>query len=361
MSGVGESGGLVPIRGRGAVENPPNRFERIAYMPDAEARDPDDPAPQTQVLRDATRTIIARNDSPDVGFETSVNPYRGCEHGCIYCFARPFHEYLGFSLGLDFETKILAKPDAAELLRAELMKPSWEPRFIALSGVTDPYQPVERRLRITRRVLEVLAEFRNPVGIVTKSHLVTRDVDLLAELASFGAAAVHVSLTSLRPELQRIMEPRAATPARRLAAIETLAKAGVPVGALVAPIIPGLNDEEMPAILRAAADAGARTAGYVLLRLPYGVKELFEDWLDQHMPDRKEKILGRLRDARGGQLYASRWHERMRGGGAYADQLKQLFEVARRKAGLEHRLTELSTAAFRRPDPRGQLGLFDGG
>src|SRR5512146_1165234 len=252
---------LPVVRARGAATSPPNRFEEIAYRPDPEARDPDDPAPQTRILRDATRTVIAHNDSPDVGFDSSINPYRGCEHGCAYCFARPFHEYLGFSAGLDFETKILAKPDAAELLRRELMKPSWMPKPIAMSGVTDPYQPAERRLKITRGCLAVLAEFRNPVIVITKNYLVTRDIDYLGELASHGAVSVNLSITSLRIDIQRVMEPRASTPARRLKAVEELAKAGIPVGVMVAPIVPGLTDTEMPAILKAAANAGAGGAG----------------------------------------------------------------------------------------------------
>lgn len=347
-------------RGRGAALNPPNRFVQIEYIPAGEERDPDDPGPRTQILRDATRTIIARNDSPDVGFESSINPYRGCEHGCAYCFARPFHEYLGFSAGLDFETKILAKLDAAELLRRELMKPSWEPKPIAMSGVTDPYQPAERRLRITRRCLAVLAEFRNPVIMITKNYLVTRDIDHLSELAAHGAASVNLSITTLDPKLQRAMEPRASTPARRLKAVEALAKAGIPVGVMVAPIVPGLTDSEMPAILQAAADAGATGAGYVMLRLPHGVKELFEDWLGREFPDRKERVLNRVRDMRGGLLYDSQWFKRAHGEGQYAEQIGALFEQTKRRLGLDKPRPEISTAAFRRPEPKpkgGQLGL----
>jgi len=349
------------IRGRGAAANPPNRFERIAYLPDGEARDPEDPGPLTQILRDATRTIIAHNDSPDVGFDSSINPYRGCEHGCSYCYARPFHEYLGFSAGLDFETKILAKLDAAELLRRELMKPSWIPKPIAMSGVTDPYQPAERRLKITRGCLEVLAEFRNPALLITKNHLVTRDIDHLSELAAHGAVSVNLSITTLRPELQRVMEPRASTPARRLKAVAALAQAGIPVGVIVAPVIPGLTDSEMPAILQAAAAAGARGAGYVILRLPHGVKEIFSDWLERHFPDRKERVLNRLREMRGGKLYDSTYGTRGRGEGAYAEQIGALFQATRKTLGLDRPRPELSTAAFRRPEapPRGgQLGLF---
>src|SRR5262245_25350326 len=257
------------FRSRGAAENPPNRFEKIILEPDPEWYDPDEPVPPTQFFKDRSSTIISYNDSPDVGFEASVNPYRGCEHGCIYCYARPFHEFLGFSSGLDFETKIMVKEDAPELLRRELAAPKWKPKVIALSGVTDCYQPIERKLKLTRRCLEVLAEFRNPVGIVTKNLLVTRDVDVLGELARYGAAAVFVSVTTLDPALRKVMEPRTSPPASRLSTIETLAQAGIPVGVLVAPVIPALTDHELPGILAAAAKAGARFAGYVLLRLPY--------------------------------------------------------------------------------------------
>lgn len=350
---------LVQIRGRGAAANPPNRFERLhVEMDPEEAPDPDAPGPRTHFFRDDTKSIISRNDSPDVGFTHSLNPYRGCEHGCIYCFARPFHEYLGMSAGLDFETRILVKEDAPELLRRELMSRRWTGEPIAFSGVTDPYQPIERRLRVTRRCVEVMAEFRNPMAVVTKNHLVTRDVDLLGALAHDRAAAVFMSITTLEAELQREMEPRASTPARRLAAVSELARAGVPVGVLVAPVIPGLTDHEMPAILEAAADAGASFAGFVPLRLPHAVAGLFSDWLEAHYPARKDKVLGRVRGMRGGKLYDSRWGERMRGTGEYADQLRSLFQVASRKAGLNGRDLELSSEAFRRPDPNGQLGLF---
>src|SRR5688572_17594639 len=270
------------IHGRGAASNPPNRFERAHYAVDGE--ETDEVSPGTVLLKDTTRSIIAYNDSPDVGFDASINPYRGCEHGCIYCFARPNHEYLGFSAGLDFETKILVKESAPELLRRELMLPSWKPQPLAISGVTDAFQPVERRLKLTRRCLEVLTEFRNPVVIITKNELVTRDIDLLAELARHEAALVFVSVTSLRGELASSLEPRASQPERRLVAIEALASAGIPVGVLVAPVIPGLTDHEMPAILAATRKAGAITAGFVPLRLPFGVASLFEEWLALHAP-----------------------------------------------------------------------------
>jgi DNA repair photolyase len=346
------------IRGRGAAGNPKNRFESLVVVPDTGVRDADDPGPQTRFMRDATRTLIARNNSPDIGFDASINPYRGCEHGCIYCYARPTHEYLGFSAGLEFETRILVKLDAAKLLRREMESPRWQPQVIAMSGVTDPYQPAERRLRITRACLEVLAEFRNPVAIVTKNHLVTRDIDVLAELAHYDCAAVNISITSLEPKLQRVMEPRTSTPAKRLAAVEKLAAAGIPVRVLVAPIIPGLTDHEMPAILRAAASAGARGASFTMLRLPFAVKDLFADWLDRHFPERKSRVLNRIIEMRGGRLNDPNFGSRMRGEGEVAEQIAALFEAARRKAGFPEATFTLSTQAFRRPPPAGQLGLF---
>src|SRR5207249_2660993 len=267
------------VRARGAAENPPNRFERISLERDPDWNDPDEPAPQTQFFKDHSDSIININDSPDVGFEASVNPYRGCEHGCVYCYARPFHEYLGFSSGLDFETKIMVKENAPALLREELSSPKWKPKVIAMSGVPDCYQPIERRVKLTRGCLPVLAELRNPVGIITKNQLVTRDVDVLSELARHNAAAVFVSLTTLDTKLRNVMEPRTSPPAARLAAISTLSKAGIPVGVLLAPMIPGLSDHEIPALIEAAAQAGARTAGYVVLRLPHAVAPMFEQWL----------------------------------------------------------------------------------
>ncbi len=346
------------FRGRGAAHNPPNRFESLAVVRDA-WRDPDDPAPATQLLKDCSRSIIARNESPDVGFETSVNPYRGCEHGCTYCYARPFHEYLGFSAGLDFETKILVKEDAPELLRAELASPRWTPQTILLSGVTDPYQPAERRLGITRRCLEVLAEYRNPVAITTKSHLVTRDIDLLRQLASHQAAVVTLSITTLDDRVARALEPRASTPARRLDAIARLAAAGVPAGVNVAPVIPGLTDHELPGILEAAAEAGATRAAYIALRLPHGVAPLFERWLEQRFPERKDKVLNRIREMRGGKLYDSRFGVRGRGVGRHAEQIKQMFQVTCRRLGLNADPRPLSTRAFRRLVNGAQLRLFD--
>jgi DNA repair photolyase len=334
---------------RGAGSNPPNRFEHIRLERDAGWDPEQDPLPRTQFLRDRSGSVITCNDSPDIGFEASINPYRGCEHGCIYCYARPTHEYLGFSSGLDFETKIMVKEDAPELLRQELSSPGWSPKVIALSGVTDPYQPVERRLKLTRRCLEVLAEFRNPVTVVTKNNLVTRDLDLLAELASCQAAVAYISLTTLDTELRKILEPRTSPPAARLAAMAALAEAGIPVGVLVAPVIPGLTDHEIPAVLAAAAAAGASFAAHSLLRLPYAVAPLFEDWLTRHLPEKKDKVLHRIRALRRGKLNNSEFGLRMRGEGIFADQIARLFEVAARKAGWSGREPELSAACFRRP------------
>jgi DNA repair photolyase len=346
----------LPIHGRGSASNPANRFERISYESDSDVNPEDRPAPATQFYRDATRSIIAYNDSPDIPFSASINPYRGCEHGCSYCYARPYHEYLGLSAGLDFETKIFVKEDAPELLRAELSAKRWQPQHISISGVTDAYQPIERKLQLTRRCLQVLAEFRNPACIITKNHLVARDSDVLRELAQFQAAAVFVSVTTLDADLQRKLEPRASHPQARLAAVAELSRAGIPVGVMTAPIIPGLNDHEMPAILEAAASAGAQRAGFVLLRLPYGLADLFSQWLEQHYPEHKEKVLGRIRELRGGKLNEPNFGTRMSGQGALADAIKKLFEGACRRLGLNQEKLELSTAAFRRPEER---TLFD--
>jgi len=351
-----------PIRGRGASWSPANRFEKLHVdLKDVDVvhRNLDDeerPRRVTQFFRDGTKTIITRNNSPDVGFETSLNPYRGCEHGCIYCYARPTHEYLGFSAGLDFESKIMVKMDAAELLKAELESPRWKPQVLVMSGVTDPYQPIEKKLRITRGCLEVLTKFRNPVAIITKNRLVTRDVDLLCELASSNAAAVNISVTSLDAELQRVLEPRTSPPSARIETIRQLRSAGIPAGVMVAPIIPGLTDHEVPRILEACSQAGAQFAGYTIVRLPWAVAPLFEHWLEEHFPDRKEKILGRIRNLRGnGRLNNSQWRTRMTGEGIFAEQIASLFEVGCRRAGIGER-PKLSTAAFRRT--REQLTLL---
>jgi len=351
-----------PIRGRGASWSPANRFEKLHVdLKDVDVvhgnlDDEERPRRATQFFRDGTKTIITRNNSPDVGFDTSLNPYRGCEHGCIYCYARPTHEYLGFSAGLDFESKIMVKMDAAELLKAELESPRWKPQVLVMSGVTDPYQPIEKKLRITRGCLEVLTKFRNPVAIITKNRLVTRDVDLLCELASSNAAAVNISVTSLDAELQRVLEPRTSPPSARIETIRQLRSAGIPAGVTVAPIIPGLTDHEVPRILEACCQAGAQFAGYTIVRLPWAVAPLFEHWLEEHFPDRKEKILGRIRNLRGnGRLNNSQWRTRMTGEGIFAEQIASLFEVGCRRAGIGER-PKLSTAAFRRT--REQLTLL---
>jgi DNA repair photolyase len=346
-------------RGRGATGNPANRFERLSLERDAEWDPKNDPAPKTQFLRDLSQSIISYNDSPDIPFDASLNAYRGCEHGCSYCYARNTHEYLGFSAGLDFESKIMVKENAPELLRRELSSRKWKPQVLAMSGVTDCYQPVERRLQLTRQCLAVLAEFRNPVGIITKNYLVTRDVDLLGELASHHAAMVHLSINSLDSELARKLEPRAASPRLRLAAVEALSKAGIPVGVLVAPVIPGLNDHEIPALLAAVKAAGAGWASTEILRLPLTVAPIFEQWLEQNVPGKKDKVLGRIRAMRGGKLNDPRFGSRMRGEGIFADQISQMFHTACRKAGLQLGGPELSTAAFRRPaGAQMELGLM---
>ena len=351
----------APIRGRGASWSPANRFEKLHVdLTDIDSVDVDpatdeQPRRPTQYFRDGTKSIITRNNSPDVGFETSLNPYRGCEHGCIYCYARPTHEYLGFSAGLDFESKIMVKTNAPELLRTELESPRWQPQTLILSGVTDPYQPIERTLRITQGCLEVLAKFRNPVAIITKNRLVTRDVDILSELAACNAVAVNISVTSLDANLQRVLEPRTSSPQARLDAIRQLRSAGIPTGVMVAPIIPGLTDHEVPKILDACAKAGAQFTGYTIIRLPWAVAPLFEYWLEEHFPDRKEKVLGRIRDMRGSRLNNSQWHTRMTGEGIFAEQIASLFRVSCRHAGIGERPT-LSTASFQRK--KEQLKLF---
>ncbi|MBL9203226.1 MAG: PA0069 family radical SAM protein [Opitutaceae bacterium] len=348
------------LAGRGVGYNPPNRFERLQLTPDPDAEAPADeerPHPRTEFFHDASDSILTRNDSPDIPFTHGLNPYRGCEHGCAYCFARPYHEYLGWSSGLDFETKILVKLRAPELLRRELSSPRWVPENIAMSGVTDCYQPCERQFRITRGCLEVCAEFRQPISIVTKNALVARDRDVLAGLARLGCAAVYLSVTTLDPDLAGKLEPRASRPAARLRAMRELADAGIPVGVMTAPIIPGLNDHEVPGILAAAAAAGATRAGYVVLRLPHAVKEIFQRWLDDHALGKKARVLDRVRELRGGQLNVSEWGARLRGEGIFAEQIRDLFAVAARRAGLNQERLALNPAHFRRAGGE-QLTLF---
>jgi DNA repair photolyase len=355
------SRGAAPaLPGRGVAFNPPNRFERLHLAPDPDAEalpEEERPHPRTEFFHDGTESILTHNDSPDIPFTVGLNPYRGCEHGCAYCFARPYHEYLGWSSGLDFETKIMVKLRAPELLRRELSSPRWEPQSIAMSGVTDCYQPCERQFRITRGCLEVCAEFRQPISVITKNALVARDRDVLAELARHHCTAVYVSVTTLDSDLAGQLEPRASRPAARLRAIRELTDAGIPVGVMTAPLIPGLNDHEMPAILDAAAAAGAKRAGYVVLRLPHAVKEIFQRWLDDHAPTKKARVLSRVRELRGGQLNVSEWGARMKGEGIFAEQIRDLFTVAARRAGLNQERHELSAAHFRRAGGE-QLSLF---
>jgi DNA repair photolyase len=351
-------------KGRGATRNPEGRFERTQreLIDDGwgslEALHEETSSPRTELFVDKSRSVITTNDSPDIPFEQSINPYRGCEHGCIYCYARPSHGYLGLSAGLDFETKIFTKPDAAALLRRELARPGYRPQMIALGTNTDPYQPVERRLRITRGVLEVLAECRHPVGIVTKSAGVIRDLDLLTDLARDGLVRVDISITTLDPELARTLEPRASSPAKRLAAVGELATAQVPVGVNMSPIIPGLNDHEIEALVETAAAAGAIGVNHILVRLPFEVKELFEAWLREHRPERAEHILSLIRQCRGGRLNDPRFGERMRGSGAFAELVNRRFEVARQRHGLTGRRHPARTALFRPPANDGQMRLL---
>lgn len=348
---------FAPIPGRGANTNPPNRFEPLILEPDPDCPPEERPHPRTQFFFDASESVLTKNDSPDIPFSFGLNPYRGCEHGCAYCFARPYHEYLGWSSGLDFETKILVKLRAPALLRRELESPRWEPQSITMSGATDCFQPCERQFRVTRGCLEVCAEFRQPIAIITKNHLVTRDRDLLADLARDQCAAVYVSVTTLDTALAGKLEPRASRPAARLRAIRELADAGIPVGVMVAPILPGLTDHEMPAILDAAAAAGAKRAGYVVLRLPYAVKDVFLQWLDDHEPTKKARILARVRELRGGRLNVSEWGARLKGEGIFAEQIRELFHVTARRAGLNQERLPLSTTHFRRSGGQ-QLTLF---
>ncbi len=356
----------MPARkGRGAVGNIEGRFETRRLRPEdygwgAGGDEGAPPRLDTTVTPEKTRTILSRNDSPDIPFDRSINPYKGCEHGCVYCFARPTHSYLGMSPGLDFETKIFSKPEAARLLREELRSPGYRCDVIALGANTDPYQPVERDLNITRAVLEVLWEHRHPVGIVTKSSLVLRDLDLLAPMARQNLAAVFLSITTLDRGLARTMEPRAAAPHRRLETIKALSDAGVPAGVLASPMIPGLNDKELESILEAAAAAGARTAGYILLRLPHEVKEIFSEWLTTHYPLKAAHVLSLVRQTHGGRLYDSEFGTRMKGDGPYADLLRRRFETASRRLGLLKRDLDLDVTQFRVPPRAGdQPGLFD--
>jgi DNA repair photolyase len=354
------------LRGRGAVSNASGRYEKQTRVlvddgwDDGWRADDGMPAPlRTEVIRDATRTIIARNKSPDISFDQSINPYRGCEHGCIYCFARPTHAWLGLSPGVDFESRLFVKPNAAELLAKELSAPGYVPKTIAMGTNTDPYQPLEKKLRVTRSILEVLRAFKHPVAIVTKSPLILRDLDILSEMAAEGLAKAALSVTTLDRKLARMMEPRAGTPSRRLQAITGLAEAGIPAGVMFAPAIPALNDEEMEAVLRAAADAGARSAGYVLLRLPLEIKDLFLEWLQANVPDRAKHVMSLVRQMRGGKDYDSQWNVRMRGTGPYAEFMARRFHMAVKRLGLNRPSAPLRLDRFRRPLRSGeQLNLL---
>ena len=348
-------------RGRGAQTNASGRYEPLARIAfDDGWRSLDELPPfKTTVAIDATRKIITRNDSPDVGFDRSINPYRGCEHGCVYCFARPTHAFLGLSPGLDFESKLFVKPDAAELLEKELSATNYRPQVIAIGTNTDPYQPIERRYQVMRRILEVLDRAGHPVGIVTKSALVLRDLDILARMASRNLVKVALSVTTLDPELARKMEPRAATPMRRLEALRRLAQAGVPTTVMVAPIIPAINDMDIERILDAAAMAGVKEAGYVLLRLPLEVRDLFRDWLRAHYPDRAEKVFKLIRETRGGKDYDAAWGKRMKGSGPYAWLIGRRFQMTCERLGLNAEKRGLTVKHFRPPRPgSAQLSLF---
>ena len=353
---------IHPAKGRGATINPEGRFEsRVREsIDDGWDTQPDEELPklETTVTEEIAKSIIARNESPDVGFSQSINPYRGCEHGCVYCYARPTHAYLNLSPGLDFETKLFAKVNAAELLREELARPGYQCDVIALGANTDPYQPIEREYRITRQILEVLAECEHPLGIATKSSMVERDLDLLAPMAQKRLASVFISVTTLDHEIARRLEPRATAPQRRLQTLKTLSEAGVPCGVLVAPVIPFLTDSTVEKVLEAAREAGATMAGYVLLRLPYEVKDLFKAWLEEHYPLKASHVMNRVRDMRGGKEYESEFGSRMRGEGEFADLLAKRFKVACERLGFNRDRKPLDTARFRPPQMGGQLALF---
>jgi DNA repair photolyase len=341
------------MKGRGTPENPGNRFKEIhrGMDIDLECEIDERPSVATQFFKDSSKSILSKNDSPDLGFGVSVNPYRGCEHGCIYCYARPTHEYLDLSPGLDFETKIFVKENAPELLRAALAAKNYAPEPIFFSGVTDCYQPIERKLLLTRRCLEVLADCGHPVWIVTKNFLVTRDIDVLKRLAEKNACGVSLSLTSLDAELCGRMEPRTSRPQKRLEAVRLLAEAGIPVSVNLAPIIPALNETEIPALLKAAKEAGASSAWYTCVRLPHAVKDIFQQWLHRYYPDKAERVLSNIRQMRGGKLYDADFKTRMKGEGLFAERVAKLFEIYRRRNGLDQPTAHLSTASFVPPRP----------
>jgi DNA repair photolyase len=361
---VGVSAPVIFARkGRGAVSNLPHRFESVQRAPDADrlAAEDDEPLPPlaTSVTMETARSVITRNDSPDIGFDRSINPYRGCEHGCIYCYARPSHSYLNLSPGLDFETKLIAKSNVVEVLQRELSAPGYSPELIMVGPNTDAYQPIERELRLTRGILDVLASTRHPFGLVTKSALVERDLDLIAPLAAEQLASVSISITTLDSSLSRILEPRAASPQRRLRAVRTLAAAGVPVRVNVAPIIPFINEPEIESIIDAAADAGARNSHYTVVRLPWEVSPLFEEWLKAHFPDRAQRVMNRIREMRGGRNYNAEFGRRMTGEGVWAELIAQRFRRASARHGFTDEFPKLRRDLFVPPRPGGpQLDLF---
>lgn len=355
---------LPSIKGRGIAENPKNRFEKLELLLDHDELDHDLRSkelkrPQTVFYKDTSKSFITYNDSPDIGYSASINPYRGCEHGCSYCYARPGHEYLGFSAGLDFETKIMVKLAAPQLLGNELSHKNWQPQVLGFSGVTDIYQPIERKLELTRRCLEVFVAFRNPVAIVTKNQLILRDSELLQELAKYHCVSVCISITTLNEDLRQVMEPRTSTISNRLETVRQLAQAGIHVGVLTAPIIPGLSDEEIPDLVAASVSAGAKFVGYNIVHLPFGVKDMFAAWLHQHYPERATKVLNRIREMRGGKLNDPRFGFRMRGEGIFAEQIKALHKLACKKAGLKRSEYKLSTEHFRVPGKVIQGSLFE--
>jgi len=349
-------------RGRGAASNASGRFETERREPFDDGWDGDDLTPRplrTTLTAETARTIITRNNSPDIGFDRSINPYRGCEHGCIYCYARPAHAFMGLSPGIDFESRLFFKPDAGQRLERELLHRGYTPAPIHIGGNTDPYQPAERRLMITRHVLEVLARFNHPFSIITKSSLVARDLDILGPMGKAGLARLAISITTLDRTLARTMEPRAATPARRLEAVRLATDAGVPTTVMFAPVIPGLNDHELEAVLQSGAEAGASGAGYVVLRLPLEIKDLFQEWLAEKVPDRAARVMSLVRQMRRGADYDARWSERMRGDGPIADLIARRFAIARRRFGLSGDRAPLDTSQFKRPPQAGdQIELF---
>lgn len=346
-----------PIPGRGAAHNPKNRFLDTDLVYDIDEQTGQLSKPKTRLLRDHTGNIISTNSSPDIPFNASVNPYRGCEHGCVYCYARPTHEFLGMSAGLDFESKIVVKYDAPKRLREALAAKTWKPQVLVMSGVTDPYQPIEKRLKITRACIEVLSESRNPLVIITKNYRVTRDIDLLKPLAEVNAVRVAVSITSLDKCITDSMEPRTSRPQKRLRAVRELTEAGIPVHVNIAPIIPGLTDDEIVPIMEASAEAGAKSVSTIVIRLPFGVKDLFVKWLEDHHPNRRNKVINKIKSLKNGRLNRPDFGERFRSEGAYADQINKMVEIHARRLGLNKEREPLNTSAFRRPETD-QLNLF---